>query len=184
MIPTYQAQFARPLVDQLIAILQRDQQAALDIVNAMRPSGRALNPFTGFYKEAAPVQNWPAVVLVAQSTAFDPNSDIGLRSETVKFACSMAITDSDPEWLAEDAMDYLHAVDMVLTSIQFSDFYTPLPITHTTAPSGMTAGLNPAVSKVQDLRITSHDLGALMRRGTGALARSAQIGFEVEMAET
>ena len=32
----YQATFAKPLVNQLIAILQRDQQAALDIVNAAR----------------------------------------------------------------------------------------------------------------------------------------------------
>ena len=40
MNPRYQAGFAKPLVNQLIAILQRDQQAALDIVNAARPAGR------------------------------------------------------------------------------------------------------------------------------------------------
>ncbi len=183
MIPTYNAQFARPLVDQLIAIVQRDQQAALGIVNATRASSRALNPFVGFYKEAGAMQNWPAIVLVAHSTVFDVNSDIALRSETVEFFCGMAITGTDPEWLAEDAMDYLRAVDMVLTSIQFSDFYTPLAITHTTVPGGMTAGLNPAVSKVQDLRITQHDLGALMQRPGGAAWRESQIEFEIEMEE-
>jgi hypothetical protein len=183
MIPQYNAGFARPLVDQLIAILQRDQQAALDVVNATRPANRALNPFVAFYKEAVAIQNWPAIVLVAESTAFDPNSDIALRTETVQFVCAMAITGTDPEWLAEDAMDTLRAVDIVLTSIQFSDFYTPLAITHTTVPSGMTAGLSPAVSKVQDLRIRSHDLGTLMQRRDGAHSRSPEIEFVIEVEE-
>ena len=183
MTPKYNAQFAKPLVDQLIAIFQRDQQAALDIVNAARPAGRALNPFNAFFKEAAPIQNWPALVLVAQSTSFDANSDIALRTQSLQFFCAMAITGADPEWLAEDAMDTLRAVDMVLTSIQFSDFYAPLAITHATVPGGMTAGLNPAISKVQDLRVTRHDLGALVRRRGGTLARGPQIEFVVEMEE-
>ena len=55
MIQKYQAQFAKPLVDQLIAVFQRDQQAALDIVNAARPAGRPLGPFAAFLKEASPI---------------------------------------------------------------------------------------------------------------------------------
>ena len=66
MIQKYQATFAKPIVDQLIAIFQRDQQAALGIVNATRPAGRPLGPFAAFLKEATPIQNWPALVLVAQ----------------------------------------------------------------------------------------------------------------------
>jgi len=183
MIQRYQAQFAKQLVNQLIAILQRDQTAALAIINATRPAGRTLNPFAAFYKEAHAIQNWPALVLVAHSTAFDANSDIDLRSQAVQFFCVMAITGTDPEWLAEDAMDTLRAVDIVLTSIQFSDFYTPLPIAHRTVPGGMTTGLNSAVSKVQDLRIMKHDLGALMQPRSGMLAREPGIAFVVEMEE-
>ena len=182
MIQRYQAKFAKQLVNQLIAIFQRDQQAALSIVNSTRPAGRALNPFVAFYKEAA-IQNWPALLLVAHSAGFDANSDIALRSETVQFFCVMAITGTDPEWLAEDAMDYLRAVDIVLTSIAFPDFYTPLAIKHVTAPSGMTTGLDPAVSKIQDLRITRHDLGALMHRPGKMLSREPGIEFVVEMEE-
>ena len=183
MIQRYQAQFAKPLVDQLIAIFQRDQQAALDIVNRSRPPGRRLGPFTAFLKELAPIQNWPALVLVAQQSSFDLAADINLRSETLSFYCAMAIMGTDPEWLAEDAMDTLRAVDIVLTSVQFPDFYSPLPINHTTVPGGMTAGLDPAVSKIQDLRVTRHDLGALVQRRGGALARGPQIEFQVEMEE-
>src|SRR5574337_1184679 len=173
----YQAQFSKPLVNQLLAILQRDQQAALDIVNAPRPPGRALKPFAAFHKEAAPIQNWPALVLVAQETAFDPASDPDLRTQTLRFFCAMAITGTDPEWLAEDAMDYLRAVDIVLASLPLSDFYVPLSLTHRTVPGGATAGLDPSVSKVHDLRITRHDLGALVGRRGGALARGPQIEF-------
>ena len=179
----YQATFARPLVDQLIAILQRDQQAALDTVNATRPTDRPLGPFAAFLKEGAPIQNWPALVLVAQQVDFDVSSDIGLRTETLSFYCAMALLGADPEWLAEDAMDMLRVVDMVLTSAPLSDFYTPLPISHITVPGGATQGLDPAVSKILDLQITRHNLGALVQRRGGALARGPQIEFAIDLEE-
>ena len=179
----YQARFAKPLVNQLIALLQRDQQAALDIVNAARPPGRDLKPFAAFYKEAAPIQNWPALVVVAQEDSFDSASDADLRTQSVRFFCALAITGMDPEWLAEDAMDYLRAVDIVLTSAPLADFYAPLPIEHRTVPGGETAGLDAATSKILDLRITRHDLGALVARRGGALARGPQIEFVVELEE-
>ncbi|MCJ7503349.1 MAG: hypothetical protein MUP80_09880 [Acidobacteriia bacterium] len=179
----YQAQFAKPLVNQLIAILQRDQQAALDLVNAARPPGRELKPFAAFHKEVVTVQNWPALVLVAQETAFDANSDADLRSETLRCVCALAITGTDPEWLAEDALDYLRAVDMVLTSAPLTDFYTPLAISHRTVPEGETTGLDPDVAKILDLRIVRHDLGALVGRRGGGMARGPQIEFVIEMEE-
>ena len=183
MTPRYQAQFAKTLVNQLIAILQRDQQAALDIANSARPAGRALKPFAAFHKEAAPIQNWPALVLVAQETAFNEDSDADLRSQSVRFFCAMALTGTDPEWLSEDAMDALRAVDTVLTSAPLIDFYSALPITHTTVPGGTTTPLDPTVSKVLDLRVTRHDLGALVARRGGSLARGPQIEFVIEVEE-
>lgn len=78
-------------------------------------------------------------------------------------------------------MDYVHAVDIVLTSAPMSDFYLQLPIALSTAPSGTTTGLS-ATSHIKDLRIVSHDLGELTRRG-GTLTRSAQIEFVVQMDE-
>lgn len=183
MIQRYQAQFAKQLVNQLIAILQRDQQAALGIINGTRPPGRALNPFTAFFKEASPIQNWPALVLVSRTTQFDQSSDADLRTQTHSFSCALAISGTDPEWLADDAMDYLRAVDIVLTSVPLGDFYLPLAISHRTMPTGQTAGLDTTVSKIQDLRITRHDMGALVARRGGALARGPQIEFVIELEE-
>jgi hypothetical protein len=183
MIARYQAQFAKPLVNQLIAILQRDQQEALDIVNATRPPGRELKPFTDFLKEVGTVQNWPALVLIAQESSFDDASDADLRTQTLRFICAMAITGANPDWLAEDAMDYLHVVDIVLTSAPLADFYAPLSINHRTVPGGQTSGVDAAVSKVQDLRIIRHDLGALVGRRGGGLARGPQIEFLIEVEE-
>ncbi len=183
MVARYNAAFVKPLVTQLLAILQRDQQAALDIINAARPPGRDLKPFAAFHKEAAPIQNWPALVLVAQDTAFDAASDPDLRTQSIRFFCAMAITGTDPEWLAEDAMDYLRAVDIVLTSAPLADFYVSLPIDHRTVPDGQTTGLDPASAKVLDLRVTRHDLGALVARRGGALARGPQIEFLIELEE-
>lgn len=183
MTPRYQAQFAKTLVNQVIAILQRDQQAALGLVNSARPAGRALKTFAAFHKEAAPIQNWPALVLVAQQVSFDSTSDADLRTESVQFFCAMALTGTDAEWLSEDAMDYLRAVDIILTSAPLADFYTALPISHSTVPGGTTTPLDPAVSKIQDLRVTRHDLGALVARRGGALARGPQIEFVIEVEE-
>ena len=183
MTPKYSARFAKPLVDQLIAIFQRDQQAAFDVVNARRPAGRPLGAFAAFLKEAAPIQNWPALVLVAQQVSFDAESDAGLRSESVHFFCAAALAGMDPEWLAEDAMDTLRVLDLVLTSVPLSDFYTPLAISHTTVPGGLTTPLDPAISKVQDLEILRHDLGALVARRGGALARGPQIEFVIALEE-
>jgi hypothetical protein len=183
MIQKYQASFAKPIVDQLIAIFQRDQQTALDIVNSTRPAGRPLGPFAAFLKEATPIQNWPALVLVAQQVDFDLVSDIDLRTETLSFYCAMALMGTDPEWLAEDAMGTLRVVDLVLASAPLEDFYTPLPISHTTVPDGTTTGLDPAVSRVLDLRITRHNLGALVQRRGGALARGPQIEFAIDLEE-
>jgi len=184
MTPRYQARFVKPLVNQLIAILQRDQQEALAIVNAARPAERALRPFAAFHKELAPIQNWPAVVLVAQETTFESNSDADLRTQSVRFLCALAVTGTDPEWLSDDAMDYLRAVDMVLTSVPLGDFYLALPINHRTVPAGQTTGLDPEVSRVRDLRIVRHDLGVLVgRAGSAGLARGPQIDFVVELEE-
>jgi len=183
MTPRYQAQFGKPLVNQLIAILQRDQQAALDIVNAHRPPGRELKPFSAFHKEVVTVQNWPALVLVAQENAFGATSDADLRTQTVRFICALAIAGTDPEWLSEDAMDYLRAVDIVLTSAPLGDFYTPLSINHRTVPEGETTGLDLAASKIQDLRVLRHDLGVLVGRRGGGMARGPQIEFVIELEE-
>ncbi|MFB3921598.1 MAG: hypothetical protein ACE145_07740 [Terriglobia bacterium] len=179
----YQATFVKPLVNQLIAILQRDQQPALDILNATRPPGRELKPFAAFHKELVSVQNWPAIVLVAQEVSFDANSDADLRTQSVRFVCAMAISGADPEFLAEDTTDYLRAVDMVLTSAPLGDFYTALAIDHRTVPDGLTTPLDSDVSRVLDLRVTRHDLGALVSRRGGSLARGPQIEFVVEMEE-
>ncbi|HKS73585.1 MAG TPA: hypothetical protein VJQ82_10350, partial [Terriglobales bacterium] len=103
--------------------------------------------------------------------------------ETLSFYCAMALVGADPEWLAEDAMDTLRLADLVLASAPLEDFYTPLPISHTTVPSGTTAGLDPAVSRILDLRVTRHNLGSLVQRRSGALARGPQIEFAIDLEE-
>jgi hypothetical protein len=183
VIPTYQAQFAKPLVNQLIAVFQRDQAAALAVVNATRPATRPLHAFAAFHKEAAPIQNWPALVLVAQDVSFDAASDLGLRTQSIRFFCALGVTGTDPEWLADDAMDYLRVADIILSSLALSNFYQPLPVAHRTLPGGTTEGISPSAAKILDLRITRHDLGALVSRRSGALARGPQIEFVIELAE-
>jgi hypothetical protein len=51
-------------------------------------------------------------------------------------------------------------------------------------PGAQTSPLDPAVSRVLDLRVTRHDLGVLVSRSRGAgLARGPQIEFVVDLEE-
>ena len=63
--PAYNATFAKPLVNQLIAIIQRDQASALGIVN---PS---LSPIAEFHKGPGTRTAFPWLVVSVDSLRFD-----------------------------------------------------------------------------------------------------------------
>src|SRR2546422_1787961 len=66
--PAYNALFAKPLLNQLIAILQRDQAAAISVVNP------ALVPINEFHKGPGARTAFPWLTLAADSTEFDRES--------------------------------------------------------------------------------------------------------------
>ncbi|MFZ0961657.1 MAG: hypothetical protein WAO35_12190 [Terriglobia bacterium] len=156
----YQAQFAKPLVNQLIAIIQRDQTAALSVINAARAvdGNQPLSPIAEFHKGPGPRTGWPWLSLDIGPTNFERGDDKATRHHQVRVSLALDSGQYDQEMAQEDAQDYGRLLDMIITSAgpwpALSDWTTALPIQHETVPSGTT--VPNAVGTVNDVFVESH----------------------------
>jgi len=138
----YSALFAKPLLNQLIAVIQRDQAGAIGIVNS------ALNPIKEFHKGPGVRTAFPWLMLVVDDVAFDeevpsyPAS--GPRRWDARVSLSLDVGQFDQEVARDNAQDYARVLDMIVTSADlngtgpYSSWLTALPITHETVPGGIT----------------------------------------------
>ena len=145
--PAYNALFAKPLLNQLIAIIQRDQAAALAIVNP------ALNPITEFHKGPGARAAFPWLLVTANSTQFEQQA-AGTRKSLTRAALALDVGQFDQEMAQDNAQDYARMLDIVITTATLADFGSPLPITHETVPSGTTTP--PAPTAVKEVFVGSH----------------------------
>jgi hypothetical protein len=156
----YQAQFAKPLVNQLIAIIQRDQAAALSAVNAARTAdGNApLDPIQEFHKGPAARTGYPWLFFEIGPNQFVRSDDLTTRRQQVRINLLLDAGQYDQEMAQEDAQDYARLLDMIVTSAGpwpgYADWTTPLPIQHETVPSGLTSPN--AAGSVQEVFVESH----------------------------
>lgn len=140
----YDAQFAKPLVNQLIAIIQRDQASALAVINAARATdgNQPLAPIAEFHKGPGARTGWPWLYLEIGPTNFERGDDKTTRHQQVRVDLALDTGQFDQEMAQEDAQDYGRLLDMIITSAgpwpSLGDWTTPLPIQHETVPSGMT----------------------------------------------
>jgi len=155
--------FSKPIARQLMAVIQRDQRAALDDVGG----AGVLPSFVGYYFGGVPIKQFPAIALAPMRIAFDREA-VGGLAEQLTMAIAIAITHQDPQAAAEALEDYMRAVDELLNSMVLSDFYAALTLTHPMFSGGSVAltGL-PATTRVTDMFIESHDYGEIRRIRTG-----------------
>jgi hypothetical protein len=162
-IQAYQAQFAKPLVNQLIAIIQRDQTSALAVVNAARAvdGNQPLVPIAEFYKGPGARTGWPWLFLEIGPTNFERGDDKGTRHYECRIKLALDTGQYDQEMAQEDAQDYARLLDMIITSAgpwpALSDWTTALAIQHETVPNGTT--VPNAAGTVNDVFVESHVLG-------------------------
>jgi hypothetical protein len=138
----YSALFAKPLLNQLIALIQRDQAGAIAVVNSM------LNPITEFHKGPGMRTAFPWLLLALEAVDFDeevpsyPSS--GPRRWNARVSLSLDVGQFDQEMAQDNAQDYARVLDMIITSADlngtgpYSSWLTALPITHETVPVGTT----------------------------------------------
>ncbi|HKS97516.1 MAG TPA: hypothetical protein VJV74_15485 [Terriglobia bacterium] len=175
--PAWNSVFGKPLLNQLIAIIQRDQAAALAIVNP------ALAPITEFHKGPGARTAFPWLLLTANSTQFEAQA-AGTRHSTARVALTLDVGQFDQEMAQDNAQDYVRLLDMIITSAgpppSFVDFTTPLPITHETVPGGITSPS--ALGSVQDVFVASHtyNVATLAEIQSPVLRVTIEVLFELE----
>lgn len=156
----YNAQFAKPLVNQLIAIIQRDQAMALAVINTARSVGgnQPLSAIAEFHKGPGPRLGWPWLYLEIGPTNFLREDDKTTRHHEVRINLTLDTGQYDQEMAQEDAQDYACLLDLVITSAgpwpTLGDWTTSLPIQHETVPSGTT--VPNAAGTVSDVFVESH----------------------------
>ena len=150
-IAAYSALFAKPLLNQLIAVIQRDQAGAIAIVNSM------LNPIKEFHKGPGMRTAFPWLMLTVDGMAFDeevpsyPSS--GPRRWEARVSLSLDVGQFDQEIAQDNAQDYARVLDMIVTSADlngvgpYSSWITALPIVHETVPGGTTTPNAPGTFK-------------------------------------
>jgi len=147
----YQARYTKPIVRQMMAVVQRDQRAALDFVG-----GAGVLPSIVAY-QLAPLSTpqFPALMIAPERTAFDHEA-VGSRHSANRFYLAIAVTNHNRQVTAELIQDYVLAMDAVFNTVPLSDFSLALPLAlpHL-GPGFNTSGLTGGILK--ELFVASHN---------------------------
>jgi len=184
----YNAQFAKPLVNQLIAIIQRDQTAALAVINTARAvdGNQPLAAIAEFHKGPGVRTSWPWLSLEIGPTTFVRDDDKAARHHQVRISLTLETGQYDQELAQEDAQDYLRLLDMIITSAgpwpSLCDWTAPLPIQHESVPSGTT--VPNTIGSVNDVFVESHVPGQAAVAGIEVPVMRVTLAVLFELEET
>jgi len=179
----YNAGFSKQVVRQLMAVMYRDIQAALDFVSGV-PGSYA--PFVEYDLAVVPVQQFPAILLTPDTVNFDEDGASTLH-QTMRLACVIAVSHQDRNALAEITQDYVRAVRAVLDTLWEStpgDFLlTNLALPAPPFPSGaLSPGL--ASGKLMKLFTDRHTFEEIRRGASSGFVMAAMMSILVEIEET
>ncbi|HEV2424316.1 MAG TPA: hypothetical protein VGZ29_05760 [Terriglobia bacterium] len=188
----YSAKFAGPLLPQLVAIIQRDQAAALAIVNSYRAGlGRAaLMPIAEFHfgPGARTAFPWLFIGIVGGGAKHVHEGEWSPREQTVVISLDLDVGLFDQESAQVDAADYYMLLDKIISNCDLSpqnpgpgsSWETGLAIVHETVPSGTTAPN--ASGSVKEVFISDYLYGQVNVTGIeGPVMRmSTRVLFDME----
>lgn len=167
----------KDMVRQLMAIIQRDQRAALDSVGG----ANVLPSFASYYFSETAIRQYPALMLRAPRVQFDSNAEL-FRRATHTLACAVAVQHQNPEEAVELLEDTVEAMNRLLNSISLADFHTPLTLTHPKFGGALALNGLPAEVSIGDLRVLNHDTTA-SARVTGGFAMAGILTLEIDTTE-
>src|SRR2546428_11802239 len=103
--PAYNALFAKPLLNQCIALIQRDQANALAVINAARVAAgnAALDPIEQFHKGPGTRTAFPWLTLSLDGVTFDREAEVFTRHSTSKISLVLDAGQFDQEMAQDDA---------------------------------------------------------------------------------
>lgn len=171
--PAWNALFAKPLLNQCIALIQRDQASAIAVVNP------ALAPVGEFHKGPGLRTAFPWLTVSLDGVAFSEDA-LGTRQSRPRIAMVLDVGQFDQEIAQDNAQDYARVLDMVISTASTSDWETPLPISQETVPAGITSPNAPG--SVKEVFVASHRYGvaALDEIQTPVLRVTLDLDFVLE----
>lgn len=173
--PAWNATFAKPLLNQCIALIQRDQASAIALVNP------ALAPIAQFHKGAAVRTSLPWLTVAVESVAFTESTPF-VRASRSAVSLSLDVGQFDQEFAQDNAQDYARVLDMVITSASGADWVTPLPITLETVPGGLTTP--PAAGAVKEVFVAAQRFSKALQPGLSTPVMNATLEVIFELQET
>lgn len=172
----WNANFTKPLVRQIVAIIQRDQRAALDWVGG----ANVLPSIVEFDLALVAIRQFPALLVTPLADDFALESS-DTRQQSVRLAVSIAATDQRPGAVVELVEDYVRALDAVLLTVPLTDFAAALSLT---LPHLGTINTTPlAAGVVKDLVVEAHAYDEARALRGNIFAMTATLGVRVEMEE-
>lgn len=178
--PAYNAIFAKPLLNQCIAIIQRDQgnsgSGAIAVVN---PS---LAPIAEFHKGPGLRTAFPWLTLAVDRVTFDREAQTFTRRQQARVSLALDVGQFDQEKAQDNAQDYAHMLDVVMTTATTADWETALPISHETVPSGTTTP--PAAGTVKEAFVESHSYGLVTAQAIEIPLLRVTLSLIFELEET
>jgi len=167
--------FARPALDQTIAIVQRYQAAAIAAVNPK------LDQIDEFHKGPKMRTAYPWLTVSYEGTLLPETSQQSIEQHLVLIV-GLETGDFDSETGQETAIDYLRMLDYVFRKLAaFSDWETALPIVNDSVPSAITTPW--PTGTVKQVFIERHEqsiLPAGEKRDSPALKVTLHLRFDLE----
>jgi hypothetical protein len=179
----YNAGLSKQVVRQLLAVMKRDIQAALDFVSGA-PGSYA--PFAEYDLALLPVQQFPAILLTPDTVTFDEEAN-GTLHQMIRLTCAIAVTHQERNALAEMTQDYVRAARAVLDTLWEStpgDFMlSNLPLPSPPFPNGaLSPGL--ASGKLTKLFADRHTFEEIRRGPQSGFVMAASMSVIVEIEES
>jgi hypothetical protein len=181
-ISYYNAGLSKQVVRQLLAIINRDVQAALDFVSGV-PGSYA--PFAEYDLALLPVKQFPAILLTPDKVIFHEEANYTLH-QTMRLTCTISLTHQERNALAEMTQDYVRAVRAVFDTLWEStpgDFMLnnlPLP-----SPPFASGALSPGLpnGKLLKLFVEGHAFDEVRRNPQSGFTMTATMSVIVELEE-
>jgi hypothetical protein len=180
-VTAYNPLLTEALIDQLLGIIYRDMQAALDLVSGAPGS---LATFAEWDLDTVPIQQFPALLLTPDSEAFDIDSPMFVSQIPVRITGAVAVTHQVPNQLARLLQRYLRAVYIVVRTAfdaTPNDFYSPLAL----PPGvGQENSLGLALGSLKQLWIEGLAYQQLRQHRTSGFAKAAVFSITAELRES
>jgi hypothetical protein len=171
-------QLAKPALNQLIAIIQRYQGAAIAAINP------DLTPIQEFHKGPKWRTAFPWVTVAYDGTTFEESSE-QTRLQHISVTLTLEADNFDTEFAQDKAIDYMRVLDQIVMSMagpppSYVDWETALPIQQETVPSGTTVPFNSGSVKEVFIEHESQSLVLKEDSETPVIQVSLHMRFDVE----